>query len=87
MEVGDIINLAVGLGVGGILTKLVDRLLDRRQGRISEQQSAWEQRDREATRRRKLEEALHETRRCLHEHGVPYRQMPPWPGRTRPDDQ
>ena len=80
MDLGEIALLVTALGVGGILTRLVDQLLDRRKGRQAAEQSAWEQRDREATRRRRLQEALHETRTGWHrETGKRFEDMPPWP--------
>ncbi|PYG00150.1 hypothetical protein SAMN05216184_10489 [Georgenia satyanarayanai] len=81
---GEIAVLATAFGLGTILTKLVDRLLDRRKGRIQDEQTAWEQRDAEARQRRRLEEALHETRQMLADHGVDYDDMPTWPSRTAP---
>ena len=93
MDLGEIALLVTALGVGGILTRLVDQLLDRRKGRQAAEQSAWEQRDRamryrdaEARLRRRLEETLQATRHELNRHGVPYEDMPPWPPtRTRSD--
>lgn len=82
MELGDLAVLITALGVGSILTKLVDRLLDRRKGRLEAEQTAWEQRDAEARQRRRLEETLHATRHQLRDHGVPYEDMPPWPSRN-----
>lgn len=81
MELGDIAALATALGVGSIITKLIDRMLDRRHGRLEQEQSAWEQRDAEARQRRRLEETLHDTRQMLAERGVDYDEMPPWPSR------
>ena len=85
MDLGEIALLVTALGVGGILTRLVDQLLDRRKGRQAAEQSAWEQRDKEARQRRRLEEALHATRYQLRDHGVAYEDMPPWPGRGSTD--
>jgi len=79
---GEIAALVTALGVGSIITRLVDRLLERRSGRIEQEQSAWEQRDAEARQRRRLEEALHQTRQLLHERGVDYDDMPEWPSRA-----
>lgn len=82
MELSDIINLVIGLGAGGITTKLVDRLLDRRKGRLEQEQTAWEQRDAWARRSRRLEESLHEHRTRWHqEAGKRFDDMPEWPGR------
>lgn len=87
MTIADVALLAGAFGIGTIVKGLIDRLLDRRKGRITEEQSAWERADAEARYRRKLEEALHETRRDLHCLGVAYEDMPAWPSRgTRPTE-
>lgn len=82
MDIGDFTLLAGAIGLGAILRTLLERLLDRRKGRLEAEQSAWEQRDSEARQRRRLEEALHATRHQLRDHGVPYEDMPPWPSRN-----
>lgn len=83
LEIGDIAVLATAFGLGTILKTLIDRLLDRRKGRIEQEQSAWEQRDAWAKKARRLEEALHEHRTCWHyETGKRFTDMPPWPGRS-----
>ena len=88
MELGDFAVLITALGVGAILRDLVNRLMDRRRGKLEQEQSAWEQRDQYARRARRLEEALHEHRTCWHrETGRRFEDMPAWPSRTRPDDQ
>lgn len=81
MTIADFALLAGAFGTGAIVKGLIERLLDRRKGRIAEEQSAWERADAEARYRRKLEEALHETRRALHCLGVTYEDMPAWPSR------
>lgn len=90
MDIGNFAVLLTALGLGAILRDLMNRVLDRRKGKLEAEQSAWEQRDKamrerddEARLRRRLEEALHETRRCLNERGVPYDQMPAWPSRSK----
>lgn len=83
MSIGDFAVLATAVGLGSILRTLLERLLDRRKGRIEQEQSAWEQRDAEARLRRRLEESLLEHRRGWHiETGRAFSDMPPWPGRS-----
>lgn len=82
MELGELAAVLTAAGVGGILIKLVDRLLDRRKGRLEQEQTAWERLDAESRYRRLLEETLHDTRRALHERGVDYDAMPAWPSRS-----
>lgn len=85
MELGDIAVLITALGVGAILRDLMNRLMDRRKGKLEAEQSAWEQRDQYARRARRLEEALHEHRTCWHrETGRRFEDMPAWPGRDKP---
>lgn len=85
MDIGDIAVLATAFGLGTILKGLLDRLLDRRKGKLEAEQSAWEQRDQYARRARRLEEALHEHRTCWHrETGRRFEDMPPWPSRDKP---
>lgn len=84
MAIENFALLLSGLGIGGIVTKLVEKIFDQRRGRIQAEQTAWEQRDAEARRRRLLEEALHDTRECLRRAGVAYEDMPAWPSHTRP---
>lgn len=80
MDLGEIALLVTALGLGAILRDLMNRVLDRRKGKLEAEQSAWEQRDREASRRRRLQEALHETRTSWHqETGKRFEDMPPWP--------
>jgi len=74
--------LATALGIGPILDRLVQKIIGRRTGRMEKEQTAWQQRDAEARRRRVLEEALHEHRQCWHiQDGRRYDDMPPWPSR------
>ena len=87
MAIGDIALLISALGLGGIVTKLVEKIGDQRRGRIQAEQTAWDQRDAEARKRRLLEEALHDTRECLRRAGVAYEDMPAWPSHTRPTKQ
>ena len=83
MAIGDIALLISALGIGGIVTKLVEKIIDQRRGRIQAEQTAWDQRDAEARKRRLLEETLHDTRECLRRAGVAYEDMPAWPSHTR----
>lgn len=85
MTIGTVIGLAGAFGAGTILTKLVEKIFDHRAGRIAAEQSAWEQRDAEARKRRLLEETLHDTRECLRRAGVRYEDMPAWPTIHRTD--
>lgn len=80
MTLAEIALLATAFGVGTILTKLVDKLLELRKGRIAGEQSAWERADSEARHRRELEETLHQHRQLWHIlHDTPYEDMPPVP--------
>lgn len=83
MAIGDIALLISALGLGGIVTKLVEKIGDQRRGRIQAEQTAWDQRDAEARKRRLLEEALHDTRERLRSAGVAYEDMPAWPTTSR----
>lgn len=79
MQTGDVIALLAALGIGGILTKLVDNIASWLRGRQRIERAAWDERDAEARKRRQLEEALHATRRAAMEHGVDLRDLPDWP--------
>ena len=81
MTIADFAVLATAVGLGGILKTLIDHLLDRRRGRMLDEQNAWEQRDKEARHRRILEESLHQHRTVWLEHGLPFDDLPPWPKR------
>lgn len=76
------IPLVAALGVGGILTKIVDYLLERRTKQSKDERNAWKLLDAESDFRRRYEEALHTTRIDWHkETGKPYKDMPPKPTR------
>lgn len=79
MQTGETIQLLVALGVGGILTKLADNVFAWIKGRQRIEREAWKERDREAAKRRRLEETLHETRRIAMEHGIALGDLPAWP--------
>lgn len=82
MDVGQIISLAAALGLGSIITKLIDAASDRAKEKRDSEGTAWEQRDHEARARRKLEETLHKTRRIAMDAGVPVEDLDrkaPWP--------
>ena len=78
-----LVALLTALGVGSVLTKLVDGIVAWVRGRHDRDQSAHERLDIEIQYRRRVEETLHETRRQLHKHGVAYEDMPAWPLRRR----
>lgn len=78
------------LGAGGILLELTKRGLDawhnRGAKRRDEVDRAWRRVDREATRRRRIEEYASQLRRVLH--GAPCvdaSEIPPWPTYTDTD--
>ncbi|WP_284250413.1 hypothetical protein [Litorihabitans aurantiacus] len=70
MEVGDIIQGLATLGLGAIITKLIDYATTRRREQRESQGKAWEERDREARARRILEEYAHKLRRNLFRRGA-----------------
>ncbi|GAA1812251.1 hypothetical protein [Nesterenkonia flava] len=72
-----IIPLATALGLGTILPKLVQWIIDKITRRDEEERNAWRQRDIEAQLRREYEEVLHETRLQWHrETGKEFGDMP-----------
>lgn len=72
--------LAGALGLGSILRDLATRISARRSGRLELEQTAWQQRDREARGRRAWEEYGHTLRRWVHiTCNVSYDEMPPRP--------
>lgn len=76
----NIIPLITALGLGTILPKLVQWVIDKITQRDEEERSAWRQRDIEAQLRRDYEEALHLTRTRWHrETGKDFEDMPPPP--------
>lgn len=79
MEGGDLIVAAIGAISGGGALKLIDSLRDWRKGRHQEEANAWDQRDREAKARRKLEEYAHVLRSMLLRQGTSKDELPPWP--------
>lgn len=63
--------------------KLATRQFTGREARKrSDLDKAWAARDVEARQRRRLAEALHETRLLAREYGVPIDKLPPWPDGT-----
>lgn len=72
-------TVLTALGAGAILLKIVESVIAWATGRHGREQSAWEQRDREASARRKLEETLHRTRLVAIANGVAEDLLPPWP--------
>lgn len=79
MDAGEIIALIGALGLGGILTTGAKAAVERLTGRADREQNAWVQRDHEATKRRILEESLHQHRTAWLEAGLPFDELPPWP--------
>lgn len=79
MDIGTLVAGFTALGLGGILTKLVENLLKRRSGKLAEEQTAWQQRDSEARARRKLEEFAHRQRLLMIARGIPETDQPTWP--------
>lgn len=80
MDTGVIVALLTALGAGTVLGKLVDGIVDWLKGRHGKEQTAWEQRDAEASFRRRVQEVLHETRRYAHTKAdIPYGDMPKVP--------
>lgn len=79
MEIGAITAVLGALGAGAILTKLVESIIQWATGKQGREQTAWEQRDREAKARRMLEEYAARLRLELIESG---RTPPPWPEYT-----
>jgi hypothetical protein len=79
MTTGDVIALLAALGAGGILSQLIKNVSEWLKGRKRIEREAWNERDREAAKRRRLEEALHATRRVAMEHGLTLDQLPDWP--------
>lgn len=82
MDAGVIIQFVAALGLGGIITKLIESATSWAKDRRGAEKDAWEQRDDEARARRQLEETLHMTRRIAMDAGVPLAeidQRAPWP--------
>lgn len=74
------------LGAGAILLKLVEALIAHFTGRQTREADAWQQRDREARIRRRLEEYAHLLRRELIDVGYDADEIPAWPRYTITDD-
>lgn len=80
MDSGMIVALISALGIGTVLSKLVEGLVNWVRGRTDREQTAWEQRDDQARKRRQAEESLHGHRRWTHYNcDIPYDEMPSLP--------
>lgn len=79
MEIGTLIQILSTLGIGAILLKLFEGIFQWATGRSKREHDAWQQRDTEAKKRRKLEEYAHQLRHDLIDLGVPQDKLPPWP--------
>lgn len=80
MTIGTLITLLGALGAGSIVTLLAKTIVERVTGRTEREQTAWEQRDREARARRQLEEYAYTLRTFCHlKHGTDYKDLPTWP--------
>lgn len=73
------------LGVGGVIAVVARAIADWGAGKPQREQSAWEQRDREAKARRMLEEYAHDLRHELIELGLDPNDLPEWPEYTTRD--
>lgn len=76
---GTIISLLAAAGFGGIVAALIKEVADWIRGRKADERDAWADRDREARARRKLEDALHATRRVAINAGAAESDLPRWP--------
>src|SRR5690625_3586907 len=79
MSVATFATIAASIGLGAILTKLLDNTLDWVKGRHKKSPEGWRKFDRESRKRRMLEETLHETRLYVSEQGIPLEDLPDWP--------
>jgi len=83
MSVATFATIAASIGLGAILTKLLDNTLDWVKGRHKKSQEGWRKFDRESRKRRMLEETLHETRLYVSEQGIPLEDLPDWPSYSK----
>ena len=74
-----VLEILTTLGAGSIIGLLVKEIIGWIRGRQANEQSAWEQRDREAKARRMLEEYAHELRHELTDLGLDPDDLPTWP--------
>ncbi|HXH34317.1 MAG TPA: hypothetical protein VNJ54_07890 [Plantibacter sp.] len=90
MSAQDWATILVAIGAGAIFKELVVVIGKALTGRLGQRRNevdrAFRERDREASRRRKLEESLSHHRRLMNEAPcIPIESIPPWPTYTQGD--
>lgn len=86
MTLTDLLAIATAFGVGSIVPeafrRTIDAVTERGKRKQSDAARLSDLLDRERRKRRRFEDALHETRIAARQYGLPLDQLPPWPDGT-----